>query len=91
MAYIMFYADRGRGALLIVYLVSFLFGLFRLRVRQLLLLAAIAIAGYGAMVIALYRVQAGDRRAGRRNSPVDGAGGDAAVVRVHGRLRHQAA
>ena len=31
MAFIMYYADRGRGALLIVYLISFLFGVFRLR------------------------------------------------------------
>jgi signal transduction histidine kinase/ActR/RegA family two-component response regulator len=54
MAYIMYYADRGRGALLIVYLISFLFGVFRLRIRQLLLLAAIAILGYAAMVLALY-------------------------------------
>ena len=38
----MYYADRGRGALLIVFLVAFLFGVFRLRTRQLLLLAPIA-------------------------------------------------
>src|SRR5215211_3275716 len=39
MAYIMYFADRGRGALLVVFLVSFLFGVFRLRTRQLLFLA----------------------------------------------------
>lgn len=54
MAYIMFYADRARGALLVVYLVSFLFGVFRLRTRQLLRLAAMAILAYGAMVASLY-------------------------------------
>jgi signal transduction histidine kinase/CheY-like chemotaxis protein len=54
-AYIMYYADRGRGALLVVYLVAFLFGVFRLRVKQLLLLACTAILAYGAMVIALYQ------------------------------------
>ena len=55
MAYIMYYADRGRGGLLVVYLIAFLFGVFRLRIRQLLQLAAIAILAYGAMVLALYQ------------------------------------
>jgi len=55
MAFVMYYADRGRAALLIVFLVSFLFGVFRLRTRQLLFLAATAIASYGAMVAALLR------------------------------------
>jgi signal transduction histidine kinase/DNA-binding response OmpR family regulator len=55
MAFVMYYADRGRAALLIVFLVSFLFGVFRLRTRQLLFLAFIAIASYGLMVLALYR------------------------------------
>jgi len=55
MAFVMYYADRGRAALLIVFLVSFLFGVFRLRTRQLLFLAATAVASYGLMVLALYR------------------------------------
>ena len=54
MAFVMYYA-QGRQALLIVFLVSFLFGVFRLRTRQLLFLAAVAIGSYGAMVLALYR------------------------------------
>ncbi|MEO7158573.1 MAG: response regulator, partial [Vicinamibacterales bacterium] len=55
MAVVMYYADRGRAALLIVFLMAFLCGVFRLRTRQLLLLAATAIASYGAMVAALLR------------------------------------
>jgi signal transduction histidine kinase/CheY-like chemotaxis protein len=55
MAFVMYYADRGRAALLIVFLVSFLFGVFRLRTKQLLFLAAIAFGSYGLMVAALYR------------------------------------
>ena len=55
MAYVMYYADRGRGALLVVFLVAFTFGVFRLRTRQLLLLAATAIGSFGTMVLALYR------------------------------------
>ena len=55
MAFVMYYADRGRAPLLIVFLVSFLFGVFRLRTRQLLFLAATAILSYGLMVLALYR------------------------------------
>ena len=55
MAFVMYYADRGRAALLIVFLVSFLFGVFRLRTWQLMFLAATAIASYGTMVGALLR------------------------------------
>ena len=55
MAYVMYYADRGRGALLVVFLVAVTFGVFRLRTRQLLQLAATAIGSFGAMVLALYR------------------------------------
>ena len=55
MAYVMYFADEGRAALLIVFLVAFLFGVFRLRTRQLLFLAAIAIGSYALMVVALYR------------------------------------
>jgi signal transduction histidine kinase/DNA-binding response OmpR family regulator len=54
MAYIMYFADRGRGALVVVYLVAFLFGVFRLRIGQLLMLAGIAIGAHAVMLIALY-------------------------------------
>ena len=65
MAFVMYYADRGRAALLIVFLVAFLFGVFRLRTNQLLFLAATAVGSYGLMVVALYQfkpetVQAAD-------------------------------
>jgi len=53
MAFVMYFADQGRAALLIVFLMSFLFGVFRLRTRQLLFLAAVAIGSYAAMIIAL--------------------------------------
>jgi len=59
MAYIMYYADRGRGALLLVFLVAFLFGVFKLRTRQLVLLAVTAILAYGVQVLALYRFKPG--------------------------------
>ena len=55
MAYVMYFADRGRAALLVVFLVSFLFGVFRLRLRQLLYLAGLAVLSFGVMVIALSR------------------------------------
>jgi signal transduction histidine kinase/DNA-binding response OmpR family regulator len=57
MAFVMYFADRARAALLVVFLIAFLFGVFRLRFRQLLLLAAIAIAAYAAMVIALLQTK----------------------------------
>jgi signal transduction histidine kinase/ActR/RegA family two-component response regulator len=53
MAYIMYYADRARGALLVIFLVAFLFGVFRVRTRQLLRLAFSAILAYGVMVVCL--------------------------------------
>jgi signal transduction histidine kinase/CheY-like chemotaxis protein len=55
MAFVMYYADHGRAALLIVFLIAFLFGVFRLRTNQLLFLAATAVGSYGLMVAALYR------------------------------------
>ena len=50
MTYIMYFADRGRGELLVVYLVSFLFGVFKLRTRELVRLALLTIAAYAVMV-----------------------------------------
>ena len=55
MAYIMYYADRGRGALVVVFLVAFLFGVFRLRTGQLLRLALAAILAYALMVVCLFQ------------------------------------
>ena len=55
MAYVMYYADQGRGALLVVFLVAFLFGVFRLNTKQLMLLAATAVLSFVVMVLALVR------------------------------------
>src|SRR5258706_1364293 len=47
-AYAMFFATyEGRGMLLYVFLVTFLFGVFRLSAQQLLLLALFSVAVYG--------------------------------------------
>ena len=48
--YVMYHADRIRGVLLMVYLMPFLFGVFRLNTRQLMQLALVVIAAYGVMV-----------------------------------------
>jgi len=55
MAFVMYFADRARAALLVVYLIAFLFGVFRLRTQQLLVLAGTAVLAYAAMVGALMR------------------------------------
>ena len=55
MSFVMYFADGARSALLVVYLIAFLFGVFRLRFRQLLVLAGIAIAAFAVMVGALLR------------------------------------
>jgi diguanylate cyclase (GGDEF)-like protein len=57
-AYAMFHATyEGRGMLLYVFLVTFLFGLFRLNSQQLLRLALFAIALYGSVLAALWFLQ----------------------------------
>ena len=53
MTFVMYFADGARSSLLIVFLIAFLFGVFRLRTQQLLLLAGISILAYAAMVDAL--------------------------------------
>lgn len=45
------FAPRVRGIFLLLYVVIFLFGIFRLRRSQYLLLTAFALTGYGAIVI----------------------------------------
>ena len=53
MAFVMYFADEARSPLLVVYLIAFLFGVFRLRTGQLLALAAVAVVAYALMVAAL--------------------------------------
>ena len=91
MAFVMYYADRGRAALLIVFLVSFLFGVFRMRTRQLLFLAFTAIASVRADGAGALSQQAGDRRARRRDSAAGRPHRHAAMVRGNGRIRQPAA
>ena len=59
MAYIMYHADRGRGPLLVVFLVAFLFGVLRLRTGQLLRVATTAILAYGTLVLCLFMFKGG--------------------------------
>ena len=91
MAYIMYYADRGRGALLVVYLVAFLFGVFRLRVGQLLVLAGTTILAYGVLVLALYRFKPGTVDAPGEILQLIVLALTLPVVCPHGGLRDQAA
>lgn len=49
---VLYSVDRGRGALLLLYLAAFAFGIFRLTVWQFLVLEAMGVVGY-AVVIAL--------------------------------------
>jgi len=54
--YIMYEAERVRGVLLVVYLMPFLFGVFRLdRVRLLLLVLLVLIAYAGMVLLSAYR------------------------------------
>lgn len=49
-----YFTDQARGVMLLVYLVTFVFGIFRLTVMQFLGLTALALAGYGVVIAALF-------------------------------------
>ncbi len=53
---VVYYADSVRSVVLIVYLVVFVFGLFRLSVRQFLFLSAFAVVNYSAVIFLLYEI-----------------------------------
>ena len=52
---VLYYADTTRGAALLVYLAIFIFGLFKLNVRQFLFLSFFTIAGYATVILLLYK------------------------------------
>jgi diguanylate cyclase (GGDEF)-like protein/PAS domain S-box-containing protein len=52
---VLYYAGPTRGAVLLLYLVIFVFGLFKLNVRQFLFLSLYTIAGYAAVILLLHR------------------------------------
>ncbi|MCX5797998.1 MAG: PAS domain S-box protein, partial [Proteobacteria bacterium] len=45
--------DEGRGIMLLLYMVVFIFGTFRLNLRQFFVLSAVAITGYSSVIILL--------------------------------------
>lgn len=52
---IVYYADEARSLMLLLYLVVFVFGLFRLRVKQFLFLSVFAVVNYTAVIFLLYK------------------------------------
>jgi diguanylate cyclase (GGDEF)-like protein/PAS domain S-box-containing protein len=52
---VMYYADESRGACLLVYMVVLVFGFFRLRVRQFLLLSLYAWVNFAAVIFLVYK------------------------------------
>ena len=52
---IIYYADPARSLVLLVYLVVFVFGLFKLNVWQFLFLSAFAVANYSLVMLLLYK------------------------------------
>ena len=53
---IIYYADSARSLVLLVYLVVFVFGLFKLNVWQFLFLSAFAVANYSLVMLLLYKI-----------------------------------
>ena len=53
---IVYYADSMRSMVLLVYLVVFVFGLFKLNVWQFLFLSAFAIINYSLIILLLYKM-----------------------------------
>lgn len=54
-----YYTDQVRGIVLLLYLVVFIFGVFRLQLRQFFVLALYALAGYGYVIVLLLAEQPG--------------------------------
>ncbi|HOW56651.1 MAG TPA: diguanylate cyclase [Smithellaceae bacterium] len=52
--YGMYYANESRGFLLLVYVIIFLFGIFRLNTRQFLFISVFTLLTYGAVIALLY-------------------------------------
>jgi len=50
----LYFTNQGRGVFLMVYLVTFVFGIFRLKMGQFLLLTVIALTSFGLSIIALH-------------------------------------
>ncbi len=48
-----YYTDQVRGIVLLLYLVVFIFGVFRLQLRQFFILALYALTGYGYVIVLL--------------------------------------
>jgi len=48
-----YYMDEARGIMLLIYLVIFIFGVFRLQIRQFVILALYALFGYGYVIVLL--------------------------------------
>ena len=53
---IIYYADSARSLVLLIYLVAFVFGLFKLNVWQFLFLSAFAVANYSLVMLLLYKI-----------------------------------
>ncbi len=49
-----YYTDEVRGTLLLIYMVVFIFGVFRLQLRQFIILALYALTGYGYVILLLF-------------------------------------
>ncbi|MCX5849338.1 MAG: GGDEF domain-containing protein [Deltaproteobacteria bacterium] len=53
---VVYYADSIRSVVLLLYLVVFVFGLFKLNVWQFLFLSAFAVVNYAAVILLLYKI-----------------------------------
>jgi diguanylate cyclase (GGDEF)-like protein len=51
-----YYADSFRSVVLLLYLVVFVFGIFRLKVWQFLFLSVFAVVNYAAVILLLYKI-----------------------------------
>lgn len=54
-----YYADAARGAMLLVFIAIFIFGMFRLQVRQFMYLAIFVVIMYAGVIFALVRFKPG--------------------------------
>lgn len=52
---LLYYAETARGAVLLLYLVVFVFGLFKLKVREFLFLSLFAVVNYATVIFLIYQ------------------------------------
>ena len=86
--YCMYFADQGRSVYLIIYLIVFLFGVFRFDTWQFLRITIFSLLTYGLVIYLLVHLQTFRSHPEGRITPMDSPGRIIALFLLHRRV-HQ--